>query len=116
MKDLAKKNILPYRESDTPLSEGEIEAYLEILPGWKIVEREDIPRLEKSFPFDDFRAAVVFTNQVADLAEEADHHPAILISSIRCTVSWWTHFFKRLHLNDFIMAGRTELLFQEKNN
>jgi 4a-hydroxytetrahydrobiopterin dehydratase len=116
MKDLAEKDILPYRESVAPLSESEIETYLEILPGWKIVEREDIPRLEKRFPFDNFRAAVVFTNQVADLADEADHHPAILVSSIRCAVSWWTHIFKRLHLNDFIMAARTDLLFQEKND
>ncbi len=116
MKDLANKNILAYRESDVPLSDNEIESYLEILSGWKIVEREDIPRLEKSFPFDNFQAAMVFTNQVADLAEEADHHPAILVSSIRCAVSWWTHIFKRLHLNDFIMAARTDLLFQDKND
>jgi len=116
MKDLAEKDILPYRESDAPFSDNEIESLLEILIGWEIVEREGIPRLEKSFPFDTFRAAVVFTNKVADLADEADHHPAILVSSIRCAVSWWTHIFKRLHLNDFIMAARTELLFQEKNN
>ena len=116
MKDLAKKNILPYRESDVPLTDDEIESFLGILTGWKIVEREGIPRLEKSFPFDGFRGAMVFTNQVANLAEEADHHPAILVSSIRSTVSWWTHIFKRLHLNDFIMAARTDLLFQEKND
>ena len=48
-----------------------------MLPEWKIVEREGIPRLEKSFPFDDFLSAVDFTNQVAEMAEEADHHPAI---------------------------------------
>ena len=115
MKDLAKKIILPYRESDIPLSDKEISDYLEILPGWKIVEREDIPRLEKGFPFDSYRAAVDFTNQVAEMAEAADHHPAILVSSRRCAVSWWTHIFKRLHLNDFIMAARTELLFLENN-
>ena len=112
MKDLAQRPILPYRESDITLSDKEIEAYLEILQGWSIVIRDEIPRLEKGFPFDNFREAVNFTNLVADLAEEADHHPAILVSSKRCAVSWWTHFFKRLHPNDFIMAARTELLFQ----
>jgi len=61
MKDLAKKNILPYRESDVPLTDDEIESFLGILTGWKIVEREGIPRLEKSFPFDGFRGAMVFT-------------------------------------------------------
>ena len=116
MHDLAKMNILSYRESETPLTEVEIESNLETLPGWKIVERDQIPRLEKSFPFDSFREAVSFTNQVADQAEEADHHPAILVSSIRTAVSWSTHYFKRLHQNDFIMAARTELLFRELND
>lgn len=116
MNNLAKMDILPYRESKTPLSEVDIESFLETLPGWKIVERDQVPRLEKSFPFDNFRGAVSFTNQVADLAEEADHHPAILVSSIRTAVSWSTHYFKRLHQNDFIMAARTELLFRELND
>ena len=116
MNELALKDIMPYRESETPLSDQEIDDYLGILQGWEIVIREDIPRLEKGFTFDSFRAAVNFTNQVADLAEEADHHPAILVSSKRCAVSWWTHIFKRLHINDFIMAARTELLFQDFNN
>ena len=116
MKNLAMKDILPYRESEKPLTDEEIEDYLGILEGWQIVQRENIPRLEKGFPFDNFRAAVNFTNQVADLAEETDHHPAILVSSRRCAVSWWTHIFKRLHINDFIMAARTELLFQDINN
>lgn len=115
MKDLSKMDLLAYKESQTALTEDEIEAYMDILPGWNIVEREDIPRLEKSFPFDNFRAAVDFTNQVAELADEADHHPAILVSSKRCAVSWWTHFFKRLHPNDFIMAARTDRLFQKNN-
>jgi len=116
MKDLAMKDILPYRESETPLTDAEIESYLVILQGWNIVERDKILRLEKGFQFNDFRSAVNFTNMVADMAEEADHHPAILVSSKRCAVSWWTHIFKRLHINDFIMAARTELLFQEKNS
>jgi 4a-hydroxytetrahydrobiopterin dehydratase len=116
MKNLAKKDILPYRESETPLTDAEIDNYLVIMQGWNIVERENIPRLEKSFQFNDFRAAVDFTNLVADMAEEADHHPAILVSSKRCAVSWWTHIFKRLHINDFIMAARTELLFQESRS
>jgi len=69
-------------------------------------------RLEKIYPFDSFRKAMDFTNLVADLADKADHHPAILVSSKHSAVSWWTHFFKRLHPNDFIMAARTEELFQ----
>jgi 4a-hydroxytetrahydrobiopterin dehydratase len=113
MKALANRPILPYQKDENPLSDEEIRGYLDQLPDWKIVEREGIPRLEKSFSFDDFVAAVDFTNQVAELAEEADHHPAILVSWGRTAVSWWTHVFKRLHENDFIMAARTEILYQK---
>ncbi|MCJ7733534.1 MAG: 4a-hydroxytetrahydrobiopterin dehydratase [Anaerolineales bacterium] len=113
MNELASREILPYSKTDLPLLEDQILSYLEKLPGWNIVDRENIPRLEKSFSFDNFRSAVDFTNRVAELAEEADHHPAILVSWGKATVSWWTHVFKRLHENDFIMAARTEKLFQD---
>ena len=72
MTDLADRPILAYRKNETPLSDGEIQAYLQELPGWQIVEREGIPRLEKTFPFKSFRKAMDFANIVADLADEAD--------------------------------------------
>jgi 4a-hydroxytetrahydrobiopterin dehydratase len=43
--------------------------------GW--VERPDV--LERDFGFEDFRGALAFVNRVADLAEEANHTPDILI-------------------------------------
>jgi 4a-hydroxytetrahydrobiopterin dehydratase len=113
MNELAQESLLSYSKDDLPLSDSDINTYLSKLPGWAIQDREGIPRLEKSYKFPDFLSAVAFTNLVAELAEEADHHPAILVSWGRSAVSWWTHFHKRLHLNDFIMAARTELLFQE---
>jgi 4a-hydroxytetrahydrobiopterin dehydratase len=115
MTTLAERPILSYKESETPLPDHKIEYFLDGLPEWKIVEREGIPRLEKSFSFEDFMSAVEFTNLVAEIAEEADHHPAILVSWGRVAVSWWTHVFKRLHENDFIMAARTEVLYQKRS-
>jgi 4a-hydroxytetrahydrobiopterin dehydratase len=35
--------------------------------------------LERDFEFEDFAAAMAFVNRVADAAEEANHHPDILI-------------------------------------
>ena len=58
--------------------------------------------------------AMKFANKIADLAEEANHHPDILISWGKCKVNWWTFDYKRLHENDFIMAARTEMLFQSQ--
>src|SRR3712207_3856494 len=45
--------------------------------GGSWIERPDA--LERDFAFDDFRAAVAFVNRVADVSEEADHHPDILV-------------------------------------
>ena len=113
MEELAKQPILSYTKYDEPLAEEQTEIYLKVLPEWTIVYQDGNPHIEKSYSFDDFMGAVNFANQVADLAEEAHHHPDILISWGKCTVRWWTFVYKRLHENDFIMAARTEMLFQD---
>ena len=46
--------------------------------------------LERDFEFDDFRTAMAFVNRVADAAEEAGHHPDILVhgtNKVRLTLS-----------------------------
>jgi len=82
-------------------------------PDWQIVEREEIPRLERVFRFKNFVQALAFTNAVGALAEAEDHHPAILTEWGRVTVTFWTHFLKGLHLNDFIAAAKTDGLYEE---
>jgi 4a-hydroxytetrahydrobiopterin dehydratase len=78
------------------------------VPGWGIVERDGIARLERVFTFADFAAALAFTNRVGALAEEHGHHPAILTEWGRVTVTWWTHAIGGLHRNDFVMAAKTD--------
>ena len=46
--------------------------------------------LERDFEFEDFAAAMAFVNRVADAAEDANHHPDILIhgsNKVRLTLS-----------------------------
>ena len=45
-----------------------------------------------------------------ELAEAEGHHPAILTEWGSVEVSWWTHKIGGLHMNDFIMAARTDEL------
>lgn len=115
MSELAGRACQPCRKGDRPLSEIEIASLLPSLPDWRVVERESIPRLERSFPFPDFKTALDFANLVGELADKEDHHPAILISWGRAAVSWWTFVADGLHENDFILAARTDLLFQGTN-
>ena len=67
--------------------------------------------LEHDFEFEDFAAAMKFVNAVADAAEEANHHPDILIhgwNKVRIALS--THSEGGLTDNDFEMARRIDAL------
>jgi 4a-hydroxytetrahydrobiopterin dehydratase len=95
------------------LSPTEALSYHAQIPEWQMVERDRIPRLERVFRFKNFAQALAFTNQVGALAEAEDHHPAILTEWGRVTVTFWTHFLKGLHLNDFIAAAKTDVLYEK---
>jgi pterin-4a-carbinolamine dehydratase len=58
-----------------------------MLTGWNEVDG----KLEREFKFDGFRAAIVFVNGVAELAEREDHHPDIEIHYDKVVLRWWTH-------------------------
>ena len=64
------------------------------------------------FRFDDFAKALAFTNALGQLAEEEDHHPALLTEWGRVTVTWWTHKIRGLHRNDFVMAAKADELYR----
>jgi 4a-hydroxytetrahydrobiopterin dehydratase len=108
---LRQMHCTPVRKEDRPLSEDEIREYAREIPGWKIVSREDAQRLERVFRFRDFSAALAFTDQVGELAEAEDHHPALLTEWGRVTAAWWTHRIGGLHRNDFIMAAKTDEVY-----
>lgn len=113
MTELTRQTCEPCRAGAPPASEAEISAWRPQIPDWEIVEHEGIPRLERVFPFPDFVQALSFTNRVGALAEEQGHHPALLTEWGRVTVSWWTHKIRNLHVNDFVMAARTDVAFGE---
>ena len=99
---------------DAPmLSEQEIKELAPQIPSWMIHEEEGIKRLICSFAFSSYEDSVNFTNKVAKLAEEEDHHPEIVLEWGNVTVSWWSHKIKGLHKNDFICASKTDNLFKE---
>lgn len=100
---------------DTPaLTAAEIDEFSVLLPDWQVVERDGMSILSRQYRFKNFMQALAFTRAIADQAERANHHPAILIEWGKARVEWWTHKVKGLHRNDFIMAARTERLFSER--
>lgn len=93
----------------------EVTRYLAELPGWQITTVANIPRLQRIFKFENFEQALQFTNKVGAIAEQENHHPAILTEWGKVTVTWWTHKINGLHVNDFIMAAKTdEILYEDE--
>lgn len=83
------------------------------LDSWVMVERDEIPQLEKVYKFKNFKSAWAFADQVAQLAEDEFHHPSILLEWGKVTVTWWSHSIKGLHKNDFICAAKCDALLAE---
>jgi 4a-hydroxytetrahydrobiopterin dehydratase len=110
MATLAAMTCVPCREGAPPVGGAEATELHRQVPEWRIVERDGVKRLERTFAFPDFAAALAFTNRVGEIAEREGHHPALLTEWGKVTVTWWTHAIGGLHGNDFIMAARTDAL------
>jgi 4a-hydroxytetrahydrobiopterin dehydratase len=108
MTELKQQKCEACTSDSNPVTQTEIEQLKPQIPGWEIVEREGILRLEKVYKFPDFKSAIAFTNAVGEEAETAGHHPALLTEWGKVTVTWWTHSILGLHKNDFIMAAKTD--------
>ncbi len=71
--------------------------------------REENQSLVRDFEFSNFAAAMAFVNRVADVAEEANHHPDILVhgwNKVRLTLS--THSEGRVTDNDHALAQKID--------
>lgn len=113
MSPLSEQACQACRRDAPPVTQAEVEAFKREVPDWQIVERDGIMPLERVFHFRNFKQALVFTNRIGDIAEQAGHHPALLTEWGKVTVTWWTHAIQGLHKNDFIMAARTDEVAQQ---
>ena len=87
------------------LSEDQIQENLKSIPGWAL-KMGEITRLYK---FKDFVDSMNFVNQVAQLAEQADHHPDIFIQYNKVVLTLSTHSASGLTQKDFQLAKEIDL-------
>lgn len=106
------------RELDAPLisramasilSTKEIKEALKDLPQWEAEGKA----IERTFEFEEFTEAIDFVNGVAELAEEAEHHPDIEIhfSKVRLILS--THSKGGVTDADIDLAEKIDTLIDE---
>lgn len=84
------------------LEDSELMKELKKFPDWEL-EGKSMTRI---FEFEDFMEGIDFVNLLADVAEEAGHHPDIDIRYTRVKVSLTTHDAGGLTELDFELAQR----------
>ncbi|KJS08375.1 MAG: pterin-4-alpha-carbinolamine dehydratase [Gammaproteobacteria bacterium BRH_c0] len=111
---LTETSCVPCRSDSPPVSQAEAQAYLQDLPHWSIISSDGIDQLLRTYSFKSYRECLGFTQQLGEMAEEADHHPKIILEWGKVSVYWWTHTIKGLHLNDFILAARSDVAYDSR--
>jgi 4a-hydroxytetrahydrobiopterin dehydratase len=110
MANLENEQLETLSQNSVPISAYEMGQLQDQLHDWHVEKKGQVNQLFRDFTFENFEQALAFTNKVGALAEEYNHHPAIVTEWGRVQVRWWTHSVSGLHKNDFIMAAKTEKL------
>ena len=113
MTSLNSEKCTACRRDSPPITIEEKTSLLPQISHWNLVDEEDIPKLDRSFKFKNFVDALAFTNIIGDLAETQGHHPKLITEWGSVQVTWWTHKIRNLHRNDFVMAAKTDQIYQE---
>lgn len=94
----------------------EVQNLLEQTPGWSLVSVDGVERIERSYDFCDQVHATNFVHLLGEIANAANHHPSFLVQRLKVTVAWWTFSLGSLTRIDFVMAQRTDHLYEALAN
>ena len=83
---------------------------LEALPLWQCDTATE--SIKREFVFRDFVQAFSFMTQIAELAEQHNHHPNWFNVFNKVSVTWTTHDVMGLSENDFLMAHACDVVFK----
>jgi len=103
---LLRSNCQQLDNENLPMNLSEIEEFRKLVPHWQYCATENA--LCQTFRFENYSATIKFVNQVANVAEQQDHHPELIVSYNRCKVNYVTHSVNGITLNDFICAAKID--------
>ena len=109
MNDLSSQSCEACQIDAPKVPQDQIKILLSEINGWVLID-EPINKIQKVFSFKSYKDSVDFSNKVASLADDEDHHPQIVLEWGKVTVIWWSHKIGGLHKNDFICAAKTDKL------
>ena len=88
------------------IQSDEVAKRLAALEGWCLTPEG----IEKQYDLGSFASVMQLVNRVADLAEEADHHPEIRITYGKVTFTLTTHDAGGITEKDFDLARQIEAI------
>ena len=83
------------------LSQELVDQNLQEFPEWSKTGET----IQRTYRFNDFLSAMSFVQRIADLAEQQQHHPDILIRYDKVTLTLSTHDAGGVTEKDFQLAG-----------
>ena len=94
------------------LTATQLIASLAKIDGWKLHGDGADLAIEKTFAFGNYLQTMAFANAVAYIAEQNDHHPAMLVQWGSCSVRFNTHDVNGISNTDFECAALVDALAQ----
>ena len=108
IEDLKEKHCKACEGGVSRFKPDEAKRYLSQLKGWSL--SSDNRMIHQEYKFKNFKEVVVFFNQVAQIAEEENHHPFLKIGYNKVEIELSTHSVGGLSENDFILAAKIDAI------
>ena len=105
MTELSSQQCSNLSGENEALKQNEILTFLQQLePTWQLNKEEQT--ISHTYSFKNYYQTMAFVNVIVQIAHQQDHHPNLLVSYNRCTVTYSTHSVAGLSINDFICAAK----------
>jgi 4a-hydroxytetrahydrobiopterin dehydratase len=112
LKSLASEELVDIDNDTRPLRTQELDDLKKALFSWGVVEKDGTERLYNAYRFANTRDAEQFIEQVKERADACKCEPQVSVDDTLVTVEWRTHELDGLHRNDFIMAAKTQEVYE----
>ncbi|MBL4620888.1 MAG: 4a-hydroxytetrahydrobiopterin dehydratase [Immundisolibacteraceae bacterium] len=113
LQQLAADVCVPIDGQYSLLEEGQKEQLAIILPAsWQVIN----DRLSTVYRFDNYARSLQTINQIAELAEQQNHHPRLVLEWGAVSIEIWTHVVNGLARGDFVFAAKTAILMMANDH
>jgi 4a-hydroxytetrahydrobiopterin dehydratase len=105
-----QKKCLPCEGGVDPIGPEQAKELMVAIPNWNLADGS--LAIDRNVQCKNFVEAISLLNQIADVAEEEQHHPDLHLTGYRkLQILLTTHAIGGLSENDFIVAAKIDKLF-----